>query len=43
MSGVLQWGATSAHGKVGLLAAIIDNIPILFAVLTVNLNTSVGQ
>jgi Na+/H+ antiporter NhaD/arsenite permease-like protein len=38
-----QWGATEANVTVGLLSAIIDNIPIMFAVLTMNPDMSVGH
>ncbi len=38
-----QWGATSANIAVGLLSAIVDNIPVMFAVLTMNPNMSDGQ
>lgn len=38
-----QWGATSANIAVGLLSAIIDNIPVMFAVLTMNPDMSQGQ
>lgn len=31
-----QWGATSANIAVGVLSAIVDNIPVMFAVLTMN-------
>ena len=31
-----QWGATLANVTVGLLSAIVDNIPVMFAVLTMN-------
>ncbi|MFA5685487.1 MAG: sodium:proton antiporter NhaD [Thiohalobacteraceae bacterium] len=39
----VQWGATAANISVGLLSAIIDNIPIMFAVLTMNPDMSTGQ
>jgi len=29
-----QWGPTAANVTVGLLSAIVDNIPVMFAVLT---------
>jgi NhaD family Na+/H+ antiporter len=29
-----QWGATNANITVGLISAIVDNIPVMFAVLT---------
>jgi NhaD family Na+/H+ antiporter len=38
-----QWGATFANIMVGLLSAIVDNIPIMFAVLTMNPQMSDGQ
>ncbi len=38
-----QWGATSANIAVGLLSAIVDNIPVMFAVLTMNPDMSTGQ
>ncbi len=38
-----QWGATSANIGVGILSAIIDNIPVMFAVLTMNPDMSLGQ
>lgn len=31
-----QWGATNANIAVGFLSAIVDNIPVMFAVLTMN-------
>ncbi len=38
-----QWGATSANITVGLLSAIVDNIPVMFAVLTMLPEMSQGQ
>jgi len=38
-----QWGATSANIAVGLLSAIVDNIPVMFAVLTMEPQMSDGQ
>ncbi len=38
-----QWGATAANVSVGLLSAIVDNIPVMFAVLTMNPDMSTGQ
>jgi len=38
-----QWGPTSANIAVGLLSAIVDNIPVMFAVLTMNPNMVDGQ
>jgi NhaD family Na+/H+ antiporter len=39
----VQWGATTANIAVGLLSAIVDNIPIMFAVLSMNPDMSTGQ
>ena len=38
-----QWGATYANVIVGLLSAVVDNIPVMFAVLTMNPDMSTGQ
>lgn len=38
-----QWGATTANVSVGLLSSIVDNIPVMFAVLTMNPEMSTGQ
>ncbi len=38
-----QWGATSANIAVGVLSAIVDNIPVMFAVLTMSPDMSTGQ
>ena len=38
-----EWGATNANIAVGVLSAIIDNIPVMFAVLTMNPDMSTGQ
>ncbi len=38
-----QWGATFANIAVGVLSAIVDNIPVMFAVLTMNPEMSQGQ
>ncbi|WP_228767120.1 MULTISPECIES: sodium:proton antiporter NhaD [Thiomicrorhabdus] len=38
-----SWGATEANITVGLLSAIVDNIPVMFAVLTMNPDMSDGQ
>ena len=38
-----DWGATSANISVGVLSAIVDNIPVMFAVLTMNPDMSTGQ
>ena len=37
------WGATTANVVVGLLSAIVDNIPVMFAVLTMNPDMPTGQ
>jgi Na+/H+ antiporter NhaD/arsenite permease-like protein len=38
-----QWGHTPANISVGVLSAIIDNIPVMYAVLTMNPDMSMGQ
>ncbi len=38
-----SWGATIAHVAIGILSAIVDNIPLMFAVLTMNPALSDGQ
>ena len=38
-----QWGATAANVAVGVLSAVVDNIPVMFAVLTMNPEMSTGQ
>ncbi len=38
-----EWGATNANITVGVLSAIVDNIPVMFAVLTMNPDMSTGQ
>ncbi len=38
-----QWGATEANIAVGFLSAIVDNIPVMFAVLTMNPTMPDGQ
>lgn len=38
-----QWGATTANIAIGFLSAIIDNIPVMFAVLSMNPDMSQGQ
>lgn len=38
-----QWGPTSANIAVGVLSAIVDNIPVMFAVLTMQPDMSHGQ
>ena len=39
----VDWGATSANIAVGILSAIVDNIPVMFAVLTMMPEMSTGQ
>ncbi|MBB1126407.1 sodium:proton antiporter NhaD [Thiospirillum jenense] len=36
-------GATAANTLIGLLSAVVDNIPVMFAVLTMNPDMSQGQ
>ena len=38
-----DWGATNANIAVGIISAIVDNIPVMFAVLTMMPDMSVGQ
>jgi len=38
-----QWGPTLANTMVGILSAIVDNIPVMFAVLTMNPDMALGQ
>ena len=39
----IDWGATTANVLVGILSAIVDNIPVMFAVLTMMPKMSQGQ
>ncbi len=39
----IEWGPTFANTMVGILSAIVDNIPVMFAVLTMNPDMSQGQ
>ena len=39
----VDWGPTEANVLVGVLSAIVDNIPVMFAVLTMNPDMSHGQ
>jgi NhaD family Na+/H+ antiporter len=39
----VEWGATQANVAVGVLSAIVDNIPVMFAVLTMMPDMSYGQ
>jgi NhaD family Na+/H+ antiporter len=38
-----EWGATNANIAVGIISAVIDNIPVMFAVLSMMPDMSVGQ
>jgi NhaD family Na+/H+ antiporter len=38
-----DWGATNANVAVGVLSAIVDNIPVMFAVLSMSPDMSMGQ
>jgi Na+/H+ antiporter NhaD/arsenite permease-like protein len=37
------WGATTANVAIGLISAVVDNIPVMFAVLTMSPDMSIGQ
>ena len=39
----VEWGATAANVMVGILSAIVDNIPVMFAVLSMQPDMSMGQ
>jgi len=39
----VDWGATNANIMVGIMSAIVDNIPVMFAVLTMMPDMSLGQ
>jgi len=39
----IDWGATYANVAVGVISAIVDNIPVMFAVLTMMPDMPVGQ
>jgi Na+/H+ antiporter NhaD/arsenite permease-like protein len=39
----VDWGPTAANVAVGVLSAIVDNIPVMFAVLTMLPDMSMGQ
>lgn len=38
-----EWGATNANIAIGVLSAVVDNIPVMFAVLTMQPDMSIGQ
>ena len=42
-AGIMGTGTTGANIIVGVLSAIVDNIPVMFAVLTMNPDMSLGQ
>jgi len=37
------WGASQANIAIGVMSAIVDNIPVMFAVLTMMPDMSLGQ
>ncbi len=39
----IGWGPTVANTAVGVLSAVVDNIPVMFAVLTMMPDMSIGQ
>ena len=39
----VNWGATHANIAVGVISAVVDNIPVMFAVLTMQPDMSIGQ
>ncbi len=42
-AGIMGSGVTGANILVGILSSIVDNIPVMFAVLTMNPDMSLGQ
>lgn len=38
-----NWDATYANVAIGLLSSVVDNIPVMFAVLTMNPEMALGQ
>jgi NhaD family Na+/H+ antiporter len=38
-----QWGPTTANITIGVLSSVVDNIPVMFAVLTMGPDMSTGQ
>ncbi|MEW5903843.1 MAG: sodium:proton antiporter NhaD [Pseudomonadota bacterium] len=38
-----QWGATKANIAIGMISAVVDNIPVMFAVLTMQPDMSIGE
>ncbi len=39
----VDWGATNANIAIGVISAIVDNIPVMFAVLTMQPDMPIGQ
>jgi Na+/H+ antiporter NhaD/arsenite permease-like protein len=39
----VQWGATTANITVGIFSAIVDNIPVMFAVLQMRPDMPLGE
>ncbi len=39
----IDWGPTNANIAIGLISAVIDNIPVMFAVLSMMPDMSIGQ
>jgi NhaD family Na+/H+ antiporter len=39
----VEWGATFANVMIGILSAVVDNIPVMFAVLSMGPDMSQGQ
>jgi NhaD family Na+/H+ antiporter len=37
------WGATNANIAIGVISSVVDNIPVMFAVLTMQPDMSIGQ
>lgn len=37
------WGATNANVAIGIISAVVDNIPVMFAVLSMMPDMSIGQ
>ena len=39
----VEWGATNANVAIGVISSVVDNIPVMFAVLTMQPDMSIGQ
>ncbi len=39
----LGWGPTAANTAIGVMSSVVDNIPVMFAVLTMMPDMSIGQ